>query len=255
MAASDIGQPFQIETAHEWVGGRLGEDQPRVGLDSVLDGLQISRRHDGRFHAVAGEDRLDEIARAAITVDGTDQVAAGAEEHQQRAGDGRHAAGCQQRIVAVLQRCQPRLDRAHGWIAIATVLVALRLVPEHALFHVLHQSGRVAEGVGRCLDDGGGDAVKRFVARLAAMHRECRRSRSRGNGVGTGQPWFGAVGVRGSRGRFNCGYSRHKTTSGMVRAAYPEGVAGPSAESKTSSPKRRGPKTASSRSSYLPAVC
>ena len=112
---------------------------------------------------------MDEVARAAVAVAGQDQVAAGAEVDQQGAGDRRHAARGQHRVVAALQRGQPGLDRPHGGIAVAPVFLALRRIPEHPLLHVLDKRCRVTEGVGRGLDDGRGDAVVHLAAHLAAV--------------------------------------------------------------------------------------
>jgi hypothetical protein len=164
------GQLLQVDDPQIGVGGRLGEDQPRVGADGLFEGLHIV---DGRQRASdiqSRHDLLPELARTSVAVVGHDIVVARAEKGQQRQRRGRHARAEHAGGVAALESRQLSFDGAGVGAAIARIFAAQQGQPLLFALHVRHQRGRVLKAISRGLYDGRGNGAIGVGPGLASVH-------------------------------------------------------------------------------------
>src|SRR5690606_39163845 len=126
----------------------------------------------------AFQKRETELARAAITVVGHDDVRARRQDRQQNRCHRRHAGSVEYRVVAAIQRRQLALDRCDRRVTVAAVLFAFLAIAPRLGLHEVHEVLRVAEGIGGCLDNRRVQRMERLVPLDAAVNGACAASLS-----------------------------------------------------------------------------
>jgi len=178
MLAGSLGQPFQVGHAQVGIGGRLDEERAGVGANRVGDSILIVHRDERGSDAPPLQELLSELARAAVRLAEENDVVAGREQRQQRAGDGVHPRSEEHRAVAPLERRQLALDGGQRGITVSPVFVAQRQVAairagRCALRFALHKGQhvrRIRKRIRRGLIDGSRQRAKWLALRLPGVN-------------------------------------------------------------------------------------
>ena len=136
--------------------------------DGCGDLLRVAGIDERHLHAEASEELPHELARAPVAIARHDHMVAGLEQLEHRGRHRGHAAREEGAVFGSFEGGDLALGRAHGRIAVATVLLALL-----AAFEVVDDLCRVLEGVGGGADDGRRHRVVSALARLTSA--DCDR--------------------------------------------------------------------------------
>ncbi len=145
----EVGGRRKVRDRHHGVGGCLDEEQPGLGPDGALHGVEVGGVDVAERDLAALQHPVEQPEGAAIRVLGHDDVVAGRQLAGDR-GDGGHAGRERTGCTAALDGCQIAFERAARRILRPRVLETL--VPAELRLHV----GRGL--VNRC-DDGAGRGV------------------------------------------------------------------------------------------------
>ena len=162
-AVGQLGQGADVGDRHERVGGTLHEERLGARLESGRDRVEVRRVNAVDLHAVFGTYRVEQANRATIEVPrGHEPVARREELHE--TGDGGHAGGERETVVAALELAHRVLEHLARGVLQARVVIA------RALAHtgVRKRRGEVErrhDGARRVLD-----ATRRMDARGREVH-------------------------------------------------------------------------------------
>ena len=164
-------EAVQIDDAQVRIGGRLADEQPRLGRDRRFHRVVIAGPHLHGLHAESRQVLGAKLAAAVVTLVEEDHFVAGIELGHQQADDRRHAAGEQHGRLAAFERGQLPLGHALARVAVAAVFLARLL-----LFDEVDHRLRVGERVRRRAEDRIGDRVARLLPRFAAVNAQASKA-------------------------------------------------------------------------------
>ncbi len=167
----DLHDRLKVQTPQIGIGGRFREDDVRIGLDRLLNGL-CRGVHERDLDAELSQQVRGEVARLAVAVTREDDVAVAAHEGHKRQDHGGHAAGEQYRALGALDGRKLMFAFGLGRVSVAAVLV---LAQELALALRLHEVVDflgVIEIVVRGMYDRRGDREVRVVHAVQAVDAE-----------------------------------------------------------------------------------
>ena len=118
---SHFGQRSNVAQVGQRIGGRLGKQHARVGLDGCFPGFDIGLRHKGGFHTEAGHFRAQQLDGGAEHGLRADHMIARLERRQRDQQNGRHAGGCGNRALRTLHGRQSLFKAGDGGIASAAI--------------------------------------------------------------------------------------------------------------------------------------
>ncbi len=180
----DLGDGLQIEQLQPGIADGLGEDQPRLGTDRLLEAGDIARRHEAGGDGEARQGVAEEIDAAAIERGGGDDMAARA--HQR--GDGEMqcgmAAGGGHGADAAFQCCHALLQHGDGRVGDPRIDMADALQVEQ-------RRGRldIAKDIGGGLIDRHRSRAGGGIGPLAGMQAQRLETEELGVGHGLEPVW------------------------------------------------------------------
>ena len=201
MATGRGDDERDVRELEDGVGGRLEPHQPRrPGGELALDAIVILDRQHRVRDAEAAERAGDQPARRAVGLREAQHVLALPEQRDQRRGDGGEAGAHRHAVLPPLQLREQQLERVHGRVRAATVVVAL--VPP----------GPCPLGRGEVLE-------LELDALVDRLHERCIAGRQRGDGrvVGAGAGFHGSA-LRRNSGR-SFAYSAARRSAAATRVA------------------------------------
>lgn len=161
----DLGECAHVGDAEIGVGDDFGVDEPGGGADHGSHGVKVGDVNEVDLDTELGRQQGVEQALGAHVDDvGHDGVVAGVEEGEEGGVQGRHVGAEHGRRLAVIVRCQFRLESELVGTGLAGVDEQVRVVVE-AFGGILGQQ----VGVGH--HDGGADRSSRGVGAVPAVHR------------------------------------------------------------------------------------
>ena len=103
VGMGDLGQGGDVGNVQGGVGQHLGIDEFGVGFDGLLHILNVVKAHQVALNAELGHELGHHVEGLTVDVAVADDVVAGLEDGHQRGGDGAHAGGEDQGLLAVFQ--------------------------------------------------------------------------------------------------------------------------------------------------------